>query len=94
MTPRCPYCRQIMGAMRFGVLLPSFKAALLDRIRAAGDIGVSSEQLISSELYRDRRAVQVTTIKAHVNQLNDLLSSTDWCVASDRRRWFPSRRRQ
>jgi hypothetical protein len=91
MTECCPFCHQPIGAMRFGVRLPQLKAAIVDRIKAAGDIGVSSDEIIA-DLYRDRRSVRATTIKAHVDQINDLLINTTWRIASDRRRWFLSRR--
>jgi hypothetical protein len=77
--------------MRFGVRLPQLKAAIVDRIKTAGDIGITSEEIIA-DLYRDRRLVSPTTIKAHVDQINDLLSDTDWRIASDHRRWFLLRR--
>ena len=74
--------------MRFGVRLPQLKAALVDRIKAAGDLGITSAELINSDLYRDRRPVQPTAVKSHVSQLNDLLSDSGWHIASDRRRWL------
>jgi hypothetical protein len=78
---------------RLGVRLPPLKAAIFDRIKAAGDIGISSTQIIT-DLYFDRRPVGVTTIKAHISQLNDLFAGSDWRICSDRRRWFLHRRRQ
>jgi hypothetical protein len=91
MTECCPLCHQPFGAMRFGVRLPQLKAAIIDRIKTAGDIGVSSDEIIA-DLYRDRRSVQPTTIKAHIDQINDLLVDTAWRIASDHRRWFLTRR--
>jgi hypothetical protein len=88
MTACCPLCHQPLGTLRFGVRLPAFKAALIDAIKRTGDIGISSAELIAGELYRDRKPVQLTTIKSHICQLNDLLTDTDWRVASDCRRWF------
>jgi hypothetical protein len=93
-TACCPLCHQTLGTVRFGVRLPQLKAKIIDCIRAAGDIGVTSEELITSDLYRDRRPVQPTTIKAHVNQINDFLAGTDWRIASDCRRWFLARRQR
>jgi hypothetical protein len=89
----CLFCHQTVGTMRFGVRLPQLKAAIVDRIKSAGDIGVTSDEIIA-DLYRDRRPVHPTTIKAHVDQINDLLLSTDWRIASDHRRWVLSRRQQ
>jgi hypothetical protein len=87
----CSFCHQTVGTMRFGVRLPQLKAAIVDRIKSAGDIGVASDEIIA-DLYRDRRPVHAATIKVHVNQINDLLLSTDWRIASDHRRWVLSRR--
>jgi hypothetical protein len=81
----CPYCHQPITSQSFGVRLPPLKAAILDRIKQAGDLGVSSIEIIS-DLYADRRPVSITTIKAHINQINDTLVSTDWHIVSDRRR--------
>lgn len=83
-TACCPLCHQTVGALRSGVRLPPLKAALLDRIRAAGDPGITSAELIASDIYRDRRAVQPTTIKAHILQIN---GDSGWRIASDSRRW-------
>jgi hypothetical protein len=90
-TAPASHCHQTIGTMRFGVRLPQLKAEIVDRIKAAGDIGVTSVEIIA-DLYRDRRPVHPTTIKAHVDQINDLLISTDWRIASDHRRWFLSRK--
>jgi hypothetical protein len=47
----CPHCHQTIGAMRLGVRMTPLKAAIVDRIKAAGDIGVSSDEIIA-DLYR------------------------------------------
>jgi hypothetical protein len=77
---------------RLGVRLPPLKAAIFDRIKAAGDLGIPSSEIVA-DLYSDRRPVRATTIKAHVAQINDQLVSTDWRIRSDRRRWFLRRGR-
>jgi hypothetical protein len=92
MTATCPHCHQPYSQARLGVRLPQLKAEIVDRIRTAGDIGVSSAEIIA-DLYRERRPVHSATVRNHVHQINDLLSSTNWCITSDRRRWFLSRRR-
>jgi len=89
----CPYCHQALAVERLGVRLPVLKAAIVDRIRAAGDLGVTTIEILSSDVYDGRRRVTSATIKAHVNQINDLLCATDWVITSDRRRWFLTRRR-
>jgi hypothetical protein len=87
----CPACGQPLRERRFGVVLTPFKASLLDLIRRAGDLGISSDGL-RYELYRDHlKPPSKFTIKAHVWQLNELLAGTDYCIVSDRRRWFVRR---
>jgi hypothetical protein len=93
MAAVCPHCGQPMAHERLGVSLTPLKAAIVDRIKWAGDIGRSSESLVR-ELYLDRFTVSRTTLKAHVWQINELLAATDWIIESDRRRWFLRRRRQ
>jgi len=88
---RCPHCHQNIAIERLGVPMPPLKATIFDRIKSAGDLGITSMEIIF-DLYHERRAVQPTTIKAHVNQINELLVATDWHIHSDRRRWFLSRR--
>jgi hypothetical protein len=83
----CPECHQPIHHERFGVQMTPLKAAILDRIRASGEVGVSSIEIIA-DLYRDRRLVKPSVIKTHAYQLNDLLAATDWRLCSDRRRWF------
>jgi hypothetical protein len=90
MSVTCPTCHQTVGTMRLGVRLTPLKAALIDAIKASGDIGISSEELRSA-LWTERD-VCVETVKAHVWQINSLLEETNWLVRSDRRRWFLSRR--
>jgi hypothetical protein len=91
MTAVCPHCGQPIAHERLGVVLTPLKAAIVDAIKRHGDLGVSSESLIWV-LYSDRTPVSVTTLKAHVWQINELLEATDWVIESDRRRWFLRRR--
>src|SRR5262249_34591206 len=63
----CPRCHQSVDDIRLGVRLTPLKAALFDRIKAAGDIGISTTEIIQ-EVYRDRSLIKDTTIKSHVNQ--------------------------
>jgi hypothetical protein len=71
----CPHCHQTIGAERLGVRLTPLKAEIVDKIKTADDIGVSSTEIVH-DLYRDRHLVNPTTIKAHVCQINDLLAAT------------------
>ena len=87
----CPYCRQVVRAERCGVLLTLLKAGIFDAIKAGGDIGVTSWEIIHGPAYFDREPVGLEAIKAHVWQINEVL--IDHVIVSDRRRWYLRRRR-
>jgi hypothetical protein len=89
---RCAACGQIIHHERAGVRLTPMQAAIFDAIKSAGDAGVTSAEIVSGSVYRDRRPVSSTTIKAHVWQINELLEATDFIIVSDRRGWFLVRR--
>ena len=80
----CPYCH---STERFGIRLPRLKAAILDYIKRAGDVGATATEVIG-DCYLDRRPVKPSVVKSHANQINDLLVGTDWRLRSDGRRWF------
>src|SRR5262245_30953696 len=65
---RCPHCHQNITSERLGVPMPLLKARIFDRIKSAGDLGISSAEIIF-DLYHERPAVQQTTIKAHGTKL-------------------------
>jgi hypothetical protein len=78
--------------MRAGICMTPLKATIFDTIKAAGDIGITSRELIA-QAFEGRRAVDMWTVKAHVWQINELLEETDFIIRSDRRRWMLERRR-
>jgi hypothetical protein len=88
----CPYCRQSIKHERYGVPLPPLKAGILDAIKCAGDIGVTSAEIVDGPLYRERRRASHDTVKAHIWQINELLEATAFSITSDRRRWYLRRR--
>jgi|SRR5215831_10973562 len=85
----CPSCNQPIGNMRAGVRLPPLKAAIFDAIHAAGEIGISSRELIDT-VYADRRRKPccLTTMRMHVLQINDLLVETDTRIKPIQSRWI------
>jgi hypothetical protein len=93
----CPHCRRPMAFERCGIPLTPLKAAIFDAIKAAGDLGITSTEIIGGELYRDRRAASHHTIKSHVWQINELLEETNWIIRSEgdyrERRWCLRRRK-
>ena len=78
--------------MRAGVRMPPLKAMIFDAIKAAGDVGINSQELLG-RVFEGRRPLRENTIKAHVWQLNDLLEATRFIIVSDRRRWTIARRK-
>jgi hypothetical protein len=94
MSTCCPQCHRPLGSARLGVFLPQLKAEILDHIKAAGDIGISSAELVNGDLYRDRRPVRPDAIKSHIFQLNELLIDSGWRIASAGGRWTLVRKRQ
>jgi hypothetical protein len=66
--------------------MPTLKASLFRAVKAAGDIGISSQELLNA-VYPDGRTPRLATIKVHVGQINDLLEETDYRIASIGRRW-------
>lgn len=81
MTVCCPQCHQPFGTTRLGVRFTPLKAEILDRIKAAGDLGVASEELL--DLWDS--PVAKHTIKSHVWQINALLEETVYRIVSDGR---------
>jgi hypothetical protein len=58
MTTCCPFCHQTIGTMRLGVRLTPLKTAIVDQIKAAGDIGIASEELMYALWDRDAAAAR------------------------------------
>ena len=84
--PACPHCGQPLASMRLGVRLPAvIKGVLFDTVKAAGDIGISRDELLD-QVYADRKRPTPATIKAHVQQINDLLAETEFEIKADGRR--------
>ena len=79
----CPHCGQPM-LVRFGVRLPPKKAEFLDMIAnvTKGRGGIDTESLASVFYPGVSRTVAKQRVKVHVNQINDLLVSTDWHIVN------------
>lgn len=81
----CPKCHQIISTERLGVRMPPLKARLVDMIKAAGDIGISSQEL-HFELYRGYgRLRSKHNVRNHIGQINVMLEDTAWIIVSDGR---------
>jgi len=79
----CPHCGQPM-TVRFGVRLPPKKAEFLDMIEkvTTGRGGIELESLASVFYPGVSKTVAKQRAKVHVNQINDLLVSTDWRIVN------------
>jgi hypothetical protein len=99
MARTCPLCHQHYAVERLGVRLPPLKAGIFDAIKQAGDVGVTSAEIVAGSLYRERRHASHDTIKAHIWQINELLEETNWIIQSEsdygtsERRWHMRQRR-
>src|SRR5262245_13180419 len=92
----CEACGQPLRHERLGVWLTPLKAEIFDKIKAAGAEGISTEAILASEIYRDRKHVSRKTLHAHVFQMNELLLDGDWEITSTRGRdpvWMIVKRR-
>jgi hypothetical protein len=85
---RCPHCHQHIRVERLGVRLSPLKARLLDRIKAAGEVGISAREL-TDDLYAGNKTRNC--VSQHIKQINDLLEETDWVIASAGRSWLARR---
>ena len=92
--PICTECHQPLREVRLGVRLPVFKAAILDAIKMAGDIGISSQELID----KFERPIRVIAIKSHIWQINEILEDVGWRIEpegrGDNARWHLVKRRR
>ena len=76
----CPQCHQPIGLLRAGVRLLPLKAAIYDAIHAAGDIGITSREILQ-DVYRYRKKPRhIDTVRLHVIQINDLLIQTNTAI--------------
>ena len=90
LPPRvCENCGQPLRLHRVGVWLPVVKAAIYDAIHAAGDIGVSVDELRQLDVWRDRKRPGFDGIKSHVQQLNEhYLADVGLRIIRDDRRLY------
>lgn len=79
----CPKCGQSIQDLRCGVRLPRNKVRIFDAIRASGEIGITSEGVIRVA-YDGEEKPDVTAIKAHVSQINDLIENANVRIVAQR----------
>jgi hypothetical protein len=77
-----------------GITLPERKFRLVQAIKAAGDLGISSAELVDALWLKP---VGRATVKSHIHQVNILLAETDFQIVAEGRgphaRWILHRAR-
>ena len=77
-TEFCPTCHQpVPHVMRLGIALTRLKARIFDIISLSGESGISSKD-IYDKVWEGN--VNGSTVKSHVNQINDRLVETNWRI--------------
>ena len=71
-SSRCPHCGRPLPEVRLGVQLTPLKARIFDVVHRAGPDGIESNDL-HAIAFADRE-VSHETLKAHVWQINDLIT--------------------
>jgi len=76
----CPTCGQALSEERGGVRLTPLKARIFDVIKRAGPDGIESDDLFAM-IFAERNVVRAT-LRAHIWQINDILSDTGLRIES------------
>lgn len=93
----CPNCRQPIRYARVGVQLSNIKARLFDMLHAAGDIGVSLDEMRNTLVVEGKSHCTPHSVKSHISQMRDVLADAGWAITCDRHRpprWFLVQRSQ
>jgi hypothetical protein len=72
----CEACRQSIADVRHGVHLTALKARIFDAIERAGASGIATRDLFDIVFANDTRRHSISTLKAHVWQINARLLGT------------------
>lgn len=76
-------------------MLPPLKQHIYDTIRAAGEIGITSRDLLAVIWEGRRKPKHLANIRCHIGQINEALVDTNRkIVTHDRRHWVLSTRRR
>jgi hypothetical protein len=72
----CPYCHQPVRGLRLGIYLSPRRAQVFDAVKAAGEGGISCSDL--AEQFKLTRS----GVRAHIEQINNLLEETHWKISN------------
>jgi|SRR5262245_26255982 len=83
MVAICSKCHQTISTSRVGVRLTLLKARIFDKIKAAGDLGISSAEL-HYDIYRGYGRERASNMmRVHIGQINEVLLETSWRIVAD-----------
>jgi DNA-binding MarR family transcriptional regulator len=75
----CPTCHQPVRHLRFGAYLSPRQIQVIDAIVAAGELGVSQQELAN------RLGITCSGVRSHVWLINEMFVSSNTRINSDRR---------
>ena len=94
MTECCPTCGQPLRVCLLGIWLPRVKSEIVDSLKRAGDVGLSTREL--KVMHYGERKISPVTIRTHIQQINDMLEETNYCIRNDggtrHARWYIGKR--
>jgi hypothetical protein len=83
MSAICTYCGRSLPEIRLGVRLTPLKARIFDIVQRSGDDGIGRRDLFDIVFDDDdahSRKHSFHTLKAHLNQINELIEDTGFRI--------------
>src|SRR5215471_8834156 len=84
---RCPYCLQVLPAIRLGARMSDLKATIFDLVMHSGDAGIESDTLFELA-YANGASFQETRSKralsSHIVQINELIEDEGYRIVARR----------
>jgi hypothetical protein len=79
---RCPYCNQVLPEFRLGVRFPNgVKARIFDLVQRGGVDGIPCDELHGIVFGGRIRQPVTKTLKAHINQINELIEDSGYRIS-------------
>jgi sugar phosphate isomerase/epimerase len=78
---RCPYCQQVLPEFRLGVRFPNgVKSEIFDLVQRSGIDGIACDTVHAIVFGSREHQPATKTLKAHVNQINELIEDTGYRI--------------